>query len=143
MFKKNFPHSVFLLNTRYISGASNGVMDSPSFTQCEEARRFHLVQRGLRCGSSSCGKFRPPYTRADSEIAAPACILAYMKKKKKKSLWRRLKWGWATIKLRREKENGNNAGGNIMLSTEFFFFNKSAFQYLLLKHVLAEADRLL
>lgn len=27
-------------------------------------------------------KFRPPYTRADSEIAAPACIFAYMKKKK-------------------------------------------------------------
>lgn len=38
-------------------------------------------------------KFRPPYTRADSEIAAPACIFAYMKKKerkwKKKSLRRR------------------------------------------------------
>lgn len=34
-------------------------------------------------------KFRPPYTRTDSEIAAPACIFAYMEKKKERK-WKKV-----------------------------------------------------
>lgn len=37
-------------------------------------------------------KFRPPYTRTDSEIAAPACILAYMVGKKRKKMEKSLGW---------------------------------------------------
>lgn len=38
-------------------------------------------------------KFRPPYTRrADSEIAAPARLLAHKEKKKKKEKWKKKVW---------------------------------------------------
>ena len=77
--------------------------------EAAEERRRRRGGGGFCCGSS-CRKFRPPYTRADSEIAAPACILALMWKKKgkkkkekgKKSGKKREegKNGWSTIKLR-------------------------------------------
>lgn len=65
-------------------------MNLPRFTR---VRAKLSVSRLAHTGGVSGGggvvlrfllwKFRPPYTRADSEIAAPACILAYMGGKKK------------------------------------------------------------
>lgn len=83
-------------------------MNLPSFGRSVQALGFCLAQGGLCCGSS-CGNFRPPYTRADSEIAVPACILAHMKKKsekkekKKKSGKKTEKKCWSTVKLHGEK----------------------------------------
>lgn len=82
---------------------------------------FLPCTRGLCCGSS-CGNFRPPYTRADSEIAAPACILAYMGKKEKgkKKVWEEeSKKRLADHKVTRgKKETGNYAEGKILMRTE-------------------------
>lgn len=130
-----------LRNTpRYILVKSNGVMNH-EFAEVYSVRAaspFLPCTRGLCCGSS-CGNFRPPYTRAESEIAAPACVLAYMKKKKKeKSLGRReKKRGWPTIKSHREKGTGNYAEGKILMWTENIIAAGAAagLQYVLLRRL--------
>lgn len=119
MLKKNHHGAFFLPDApRYIFVKSNGVMDREFAEVCSTraGSPFLPCTRGWCCGSS-CENFRPPYTRADSEIAAPACILAYMGKKEKgkKSGKKAEKKGWPIIKLHRENETGNYAEGKILM----------------------------
>lgn len=95
-------------------------MNLPSFGRSVQALGFCLAQGGLCCGSS-CGNFRPPYTRADSEIAVPACILAHMKKsekkEKKKKVWEEdRKKMLVDCEVTRGKATGNYAEENILTS---------------------------
>lgn len=135
----------FLRDTlRYILVKSNGVINH-EFAEVYSVRAsspFLPCTGGLCCGSS-CGNFRPPYTRADSEIAAPACILAYMKKKKekgKKSGRRREKkevgrlWSYPG-----KKETGNYAEGKILMWTENIITAgfTAALHYKLLRQIVA------
>lgn len=65
---------------------SNGVMNR-EFTEVHTVRAsapFSALHEGF-VSRFVLWKFRPPYTRTDSEIAAPACIFAYMEKKKKEN----------------------------------------------------------
>lgn len=86
-----FSHRVglpFRDTLRYIfnkksNGAMNGVLvEVFILSPCRLSTPFSAsVQGGLWWCGSCCGNFRPPYTRADSEIAA--CILTHMRRKKK------------------------------------------------------------
>lgn len=64
---------------------SNGVMNG-GFTEVHALRASapFSAQHGRFVSRWVLWKFRPPYTRTDSQIAAPACIFAYMEGKKKK-----------------------------------------------------------
>lgn len=70
---------------------SNGVMNG-GFTEVH-ALRASAPFSALHGGFVSrwvWWKFRPPYTRTDSQIAAPACIFAYMEGGGKERKWKKV-----------------------------------------------------
>lgn len=72
---------------------SNGVM-SREFTEVYTVRAsapFSALHGGF-VSRLVLWKFRPPYTRTDSQIAAPACIFADMEGKKRKKMEKSLGW---------------------------------------------------
>lgn len=72
---------------------SNGVMNG-GFTEVHALRASapFSAQHGRFVSRWVLWKFRPPYTRTDSQIAAPACIFAYMEGKKRKKMEKSLGW---------------------------------------------------
>lgn len=97
---------------------SNGVMNG-GFTEVH-ALRASAPFSALHGGFVSpwvLWKFRPPYTRTDSQIAAPACIFAYRREKKRKKMEKSLGWRQAEggemcgpkMPLRGAKESANCA----------------------------------